>query len=784
MATKRSIADRDAELEALTQQIVDGVRQVTVDDAGAWLKFLDFAKGFHTYSFRNQMLIYLQNPDATLVAGYRDWQTRGRQVTKGEKGLRIFAPVTKRLPFDRDGNPIPKENLPNYAKTDVRWQRRMVGVRPTSTFDVSQTEGDPVPQAPRPTLLTGEAPAHLWDRLASIATDNGFRLERRDLAAEGNQANGYTDFTAKEIVVRTGVSDAQAVKTLAHEIGHMLLHHDVEPADLLAHRGTYEVEAESVAYMVSSQHGLDTSDYTFRYISVWSRLDPEKVLASADRIMRASRHVLDRTLDEQIDTVENKERSAEILQRAQQQEAEAQRLNERAPTPPTQQPTITAQRHAQIHAAAQEHYQATMRSEAGTGPRTYLEGRKLGALLTGTAIAGYAAGQWTGLVDDLHARGFTDDEIMAAGLGVHTRRDTVVDRFRERITLPIHDDEGTIIGFVGRAPDHRDERAPKYLNTPAVEHFNKSETVYGLHHATTRDDLTRIVVTEGPFDAESINAAARAQNRDDVLAVATAGTALTPIHAAKIAAIAEANDADIVLSFDPDDAGINATHRAVDLLPHDRLRIAPAVGGHDPAEIHQTLGAGPLIATVDVARPHYQWELDQHLAHAPNTDTVSGKVRAIADAEPIITQAPEDEQWSLWEHTAHELDVPPVDVATQIYGTEADPPEPASATPQAEPATEATREYAVPTKPAAAPTVSLPEGTTTDAERADITTALSSHSADTERSDDLRDRVDAIRQDINRRDLDAEESSPLLSREAATDHPPVIQVDHEQQLTR
>src|SRR5699024_5997910 len=490
---------------------------------------------------------------------------------------------------------------------------------------------------------------------------------RRDLAAEGNPANGYTNFTDRQIVVRTGVSDAQAAKTLAHEIGHMLLHDEAEPDDLFAHRGTYEVEAESVAYMVSAKHGLDTSDNTFRYVAGWSNQDPAAVIASADRIMKASRQVLDRTLDQNIDSAENQERATKNLQRAQQQELSAQHLQDRAPQPQQPAQGLPAERHTQMQQAAQLHYQQNMQSENGAGPRNYLEGRELGALVAGTAIAGYATKEWTDLVDHLREHGFTDDEIMAGGLGVETKYGTVVDRFRERITLPIHDDNGDIAGFIGRAPDQRDPRAPKYLNTPTVDVFNKSEVVYGLHEAADRDRLTSIVVTEGPFDAESVNAAAVPQGRSDILGVATAGTALTEIHAQKIASMAELHDADIVLDFDPDEAGTAATKRAIDMLPHDRLKIAPSVAGQDPAAIHQNLGPASLVATIDVSRPFYQWQLDQHIDSAPHLDAVSGRARAIADAEPIIAQAPEAEQWSLWEHTSTGLGIPLSDVVDQVY---------------------------------------------------------------------------------------------------------------------
>lgn len=739
MATKRSTADRDAELEALTQQLADGVKQVAADDADEWRKFLDFAKGFHTYSFRNQMLVYLQNPNASLLAGYRDWQSRGRQVNKGEKGLRIFAPVTRKLPFDKNGKQIDNADLKNYAKSDINWHRRMVGVRPTSTFDVSQTDGDPIPEPPRPEALNGQAPPHLWDRMAGLVTDNGYTLHRRDLAAEGNSAEGYTDFTNKQIVVRTGVSDADAAATLAHEIGHMLLHEPTDAADVQAHRGTCEVEAESVAYLVAARHGLDTSKYTFRYISGWSRRDPDAVMASADRIMRASRQVLDRTLDQNIDSAENQERATRNLQRAQQQEIDVQRVQNRDVPTAQAQATLSAERHAQMQAAAQQHYQQNMQSEDGAGPRNYLDGRKLGALVAGAAIAGYATKEWTDLVDHLHETGFTDEEIMAGGLGVETKHGTVVDRFRERITLPIHDDDGEIVGFIGRAPDQRDERAPKYLNTPAVDGFNKSETVYGLHQAADRDSLKSIVVTEGPFDAESINAAAIDQDRADVLGVATAGTALTQTHAEKIAAIAETHNADIVLNFDPDEAGQAATQRAIGLLPHDRLKVAPTVGGQDPAEIHQNLGAGPLMATVDVARPHYQWELDHHLTEAAHLETIPGRVNAIDAAQPVIAQAPEHEQDQLWRTVSEELNVPIEDIDAQVQFSQ---------------------------------DIDM-SGPTSEQETSGVTP-----------TQQLRSTVDDIQERTAQMIDDVDEPSRLLNREADTDRPVITEVDPEVQVAR
>lgn len=138
-------------------------------------------------------------------------------------------------------------------------QVRVVGLKPVSVFDVSQTDGDPLPVQPTPTLLTGEAPPDLWASLQTIVEGEGCAVTR----GECGGANGFTDYPAREVRVRVDVDDAQAVKTLAHEVGHVLLHHP-EAREPFACRGVVEVEAESVAFMVMAAHGVDRSQYTTR----------------------------------------------------------------------------------------------------------------------------------------------------------------------------------------------------------------------------------------------------------------------------------------------------------------------------------------------------------------------------------------------------------------------------------------------------------------------------------------------------------------------------------------
>jgi antirestriction protein ArdC len=266
----------DDRLEALHKELTDGVAALTSSEK--WQAWLDFSAGFWNYSFNNQMLILIQRPDATLVTGFRKWQQKGRQVRKGEKSIGIYAPMVRKVKDETSGDD----------------KRVVTGFRVTSVFDVSQTDGDPLPEnVSTPTLLDGAAPAGMWDALVGVATVHKYRVER---GACGG-ANGYTRPSDKLIMVRDDVSDAQAFKTLVHEIGHMLMHTDdaVLSAEAMAHRDIAEIEAESTAYVVAKSLGLETSPYSLPYVAGWNgeKDSVEKITKSGQRVVRAARTILD-----------------------------------------------------------------------------------------------------------------------------------------------------------------------------------------------------------------------------------------------------------------------------------------------------------------------------------------------------------------------------------------------------------------------------------------------------------------------------------------------------------
>lgn len=289
-AAQRAEAERArrAMVEALHQQLAQRIGQL--DSREEWQRWLTFAASFHRYSFSNTVLIWAQKPDASLVGGYRSWLAKGRQVRRGETAIRILGPVTRRLPqLDAHGDPV------RDAAGQPVLRTQLVGVKPVAVFDVSSTDGEPLPVQPQARLLTGQAPQGLWEAIQTLIEDQGFTVQRGDCGS----ANGLTMFDQRLVRVRADVDDAHAVRTLAHEAAHVLLHADADAITPTC-RGVKEVEAESVAYLVTYSHGLDSSQYTFNYVAGWASQaasDPAgidaivaatgaRVIAAADRILR------------------------------------------------------------------------------------------------------------------------------------------------------------------------------------------------------------------------------------------------------------------------------------------------------------------------------------------------------------------------------------------------------------------------------------------------------------------------------------------------------------------
>lgn len=273
-------------IEALQAQIEAGVADLVGGED--WQRWLSVAARFPKYSFRNQLLILAQRPDARVVMGYRAWQALGHQVRRGESSISILAPCTYKAKAskDRDGA-CDTDHEPGDERGEAR--RVLRGFRVAHVFDIAQTDGDGVQPPARPELLDGDAPAGLWDTLAGQVAAAGFTLTR-DVIPSG--ANGATNFAARTVIVADHLAAAQAAKTLAHELAHVTMHTGTEYAT--GCRGRAEIEAESVAYILCQAAGLTTAAYSFGYVAHWSGGDPTAVKITAERVVTTARTILGR----------------------------------------------------------------------------------------------------------------------------------------------------------------------------------------------------------------------------------------------------------------------------------------------------------------------------------------------------------------------------------------------------------------------------------------------------------------------------------------------------------
>jgi DNA primase len=288
-------------LQALHERLLAAVAELS--SAEGWQQMLRTAAALPTYSPHNVLLITSQRPDARAVAGFQTWKQLGRSVCKGEKGIAILAPIVRRP--SKETPPPAGRDLGQTAVAAVGPDnseppgtvRRLTGFRVVHVFDISQTDGPELPEPPRPIRLDGDAPAGLVDGLSADISQQGFQLIRHefDIPHPGFAgANGVTDYFARTVLVRPDLSPAQTAKTLAHELGHVLLHGPGDRPPGLT-RQQAEVEAESVAYIVTAAHGLDSSTYTVPYVAGWAGADPTLVATAAERVLSTAKAVLGRT---------------------------------------------------------------------------------------------------------------------------------------------------------------------------------------------------------------------------------------------------------------------------------------------------------------------------------------------------------------------------------------------------------------------------------------------------------------------------------------------------------
>lgn len=300
------------DMNSIMQSLEMGVQNFLEGDQERYKEFLKVMTKFHNYSVNNTLLIAMQRPDATLCNSYKRWQSLGRQVKRGEKGITIIAPApvkTKQTRERKDQYQQPvigEDGHPELEEVEVVIPR----FRPTTVFAYEQTEGEPLPFLVPEELTASVENYEIFMEAITRVSTVPIRFDEIT-----NGAKGYYSNATKEIVINKGMSESQTMKTAIHECAHSLLHDkDIMMSNHVEKdRMTKEIEAESCAFCVCAAFNLDTGDYSFPYISGWSKEhDMKELKGSLDLIRKTSGEFIDKVTQEMQAIIEERTKAAEV----------------------------------------------------------------------------------------------------------------------------------------------------------------------------------------------------------------------------------------------------------------------------------------------------------------------------------------------------------------------------------------------------------------------------------------------------------------------------------------
>ncbi|MDI6813287.1 MAG: ArdC-like ssDNA-binding domain-containing protein [Desulfitobacteriaceae bacterium] len=271
---------KDEKVKALYERLKAGVQQVIT--GGRLQELARFMAKFHKYSFGNTLLILLQKPDASLVAGYKTWEKMGRHVKKGEKGIAIFAPRTYK-----------KEIIDEETGEVTVVITGLAGFKVVHVFDVSQTEGKPLPLLKEPELDDTAAGRDLYGRLLAVANELSVTVRTEQIA---NGARGYYSPDKNEIALSESLQGDMRTKVLLHELAHALAFRLGEQQRTKKRDDEYikgEVIAEGATFITAAHFGLDVENTSFDYVAGWAG-DAEKVIVWGEAVQKVARELIDR----------------------------------------------------------------------------------------------------------------------------------------------------------------------------------------------------------------------------------------------------------------------------------------------------------------------------------------------------------------------------------------------------------------------------------------------------------------------------------------------------------
>jgi antirestriction protein ArdC len=243
------------------EMMVKGVSEFL--NSNKWKEFLKFQSHFYNYSFGNTVMIFMQKENATYVAGFKTWNKLGRYIKKGEKAIKILAPVKVKVKEEKKN----KENEEKKGREEQKERYVLKGFKVVNVFDISQTEGKDVPEICRELKGKSVKIETLYNKLLSIIKIPVIREPLRG-------PKGYYDPLKNIISIKEDMDPKQKLKTLVHEYAHYKLHS--KKTDFT--RAEQEVQAEGIAFIVLNHFGIDTSSYSFEYITTYSYKEPQILL--------------------------------------------------------------------------------------------------------------------------------------------------------------------------------------------------------------------------------------------------------------------------------------------------------------------------------------------------------------------------------------------------------------------------------------------------------------------------------------------------------------------------
>lgn len=296
---------REEKMSAVQQKLENGVREIFSSEK--YKEYIAAMSKFPRYSINNCILIASQYPEASLVCGYRKWQKEfNRVVNKGEKGIMILAPSKGKVEveeelYDEKHKAVLDEN--GKQKTEIVTKEYQTFI-PVYVFDVSQTQGDPLP------LLATELQEQVesfQDIKRILEEISPVPIYYEDIQGE---AKGYFNFVEQKIVIKESLPQLQTIKTMIHEIAHATLGHGSKEDKF--DQSSREVQAESVAYWVAQMIGLDTSEYSFGYISGWSKDKEVSELKEHLELIKETADKISQAIEEKLEEIKPEQEASKV----------------------------------------------------------------------------------------------------------------------------------------------------------------------------------------------------------------------------------------------------------------------------------------------------------------------------------------------------------------------------------------------------------------------------------------------------------------------------------------